>query len=30
LLEGVAHRLQENAPRLSVADTRGWARVFCV
>ena len=30
LLESVAHRLEENASRLSVTDARGWAKVFCV
>ncbi len=30
LLESVAHRLDENASRLSVTDARGWAKVFCV
>jgi hypothetical protein len=30
LLESVAHRLKENASRLSVANARGWAKVFRV
>lgn len=28
LLESVACRIEENAPRLSVSDARGWAKVF--
>lgn len=30
LMENVAHRLEENASRLSVTDARGWAKVFSV
>jgi hypothetical protein len=29
LLEGISRRIEENAPRLSVSDARGWAKVFC-
>ena len=29
LLENVARKLEQNAPRLSVTDARGWAKVFC-
>ncbi len=29
LLKSVAHRLEENASRLSVTDARGWSKVFC-